>query len=444
LSLNDSQIRSIKSMLKEGRKINEVANALNISSIQVALIATQKENTTTEEKKFNETVNIQKYDAVVDKNQSKTISPSQPKSKGDIIIGYSENNEPVIWNPLTAPNPHLMVVGESGFGKTYGITGIICELSRLGLPTIIVDYSRSYEEKNFPSSFRSQFFKEVNIGRDGISLNPLEIRESDIRGPLSVAVRISGTFNRIYNIGVHQAKILREVIIDLYSQRGIFETLPETWNKEAPHLSDLANALEAIGLDEEDSRRKTAETTFSHISNFFAYNSFNPNGSKFNWSEAMGTNKIIVLQLNGLDGKTQKVVTDFLLWDIYSYMVSRGPHSLSCFLVLDEAHNLSFKADTPVDKIVREARKFGLAAVLASQQPEDFSGSVFSCTGTKICFQVAEQKGKFVQKIASKCKGNVNEIREILSTIPKFHVFVLADNTGLVCKVISHEERGLR
>lgn len=442
MSLSDQEIRLIRNMLSEGRKIPEIAKTLNISVVQVALISSQKDEISNKKqpplilnkaKEENATI----FSTAHTEKENRTIPV-----KGDIVIGQTGGGQQVVWNPLTAPNPHLMVVGESGFGKTYGITGLVCELSRLGLPTVIVDYSRSYEEKNFPNRFKNNFH-EVNIGKFGITLNPLEIRESDVRGPLSVAVRISGTFNRIYNIGVHQEALLREVIVEIYSSRGIFESNPETWKKEAPHLSHLAAALQSISEDDQDPRQKRAELTFSHISNFFAYNSFNPNGAKFSWFEGISSNKITVLQLNGLEGKTQKVVTEFLLWDIYSYFVSRGPNKLSCFLVLDEAHNLSFKSDTPVDKIVREARKFGLAAILASQQPEDFSGPVFTCTGTKICFQVAEQKGKFIQKIASKCKSNPNEIKDILSTIPKAHVFVLSDNTGKVCRFNSHENRGL-
>lgn len=441
MSLNDQEVRQIRNMLSEGRKISEIAKTLNISAVQVALISSLRDINSKKETlpvtavkpKEEDTLNIGKI---------QTKSARKERVLGDIVIGQTNEDDEVIWNPLTAPNPHLMIVGESGFGKTYGITGLICELSRLGLPTIIVDYSRSYEEKNFPSKFRSNF-QEVNVGKFGVTLNPLEIRESDVRGPLSVAVRISGTFNRIYNIGVHQEALLREVIVEIYEMRGVYEHSPETWTKEAPHLSHLAAQLQSISEDEEDPRQKRAELTFSHISNFFAYNSFNPNGANFSWLNGISTNKITVLQLNGLDGKTQKVVTEFLLWDIYSYFVSRGPNKLSCFLVLDEAHNLSFKSDTPVDKIVREARKFGLAAILASQQPEDFSGPVFACTGTKICFQVAEQKGKFIQKIASKCSSNPSEIKDILSTIPKAHVFVLSENKGKICKFTSHENRGL-
>jgi DNA phosphorothioation-dependent restriction protein DptH len=438
MSLSDQEVRLVRNMLAEGRKISEISKTLNISPVQVALISSQKDVTTnkdiTQPIIFKEEINTK---ALLNMGQKELV-------QGDIVIGSTNDAEKVIWNPMTAPNPHLMVVGESGFGKTYGITGLICELSRLGLPTVIVDYSRSYEEKNFPNKYRNQnYFQEVNVGRFGITLNPLEIRESDVRGPLSVAVRISGTFNRIYNIGVHQEALLREVIVEIYEKRGIYEHNPETWKKDAPHLSHLSVELQSISENEEDPRQKRAELTFSHISNFFAYNSFNPNGAKFSWLDGISSNKITVLQLNGLDGKTQKVVTEFLLWDIYSYFVSRGPNRLSCFLVLDEAHNLSFKPDTPVDKIVREARKFGLAAILASQQPEDFSGPVFTCTGTKICFQIAEQKGKFIQKIASKCKSNPNEIKDILSTIPKAHVFVLSENKGKVCKFTSHEDRGL-
>lgn len=430
--LTESQINRINQMLGEGRSIEEISRVCKVSPVQIALIATQKTNIS--EKPLPEA-----------SKPSTAILPKPDKSVyGDIIVGYTDSLEPVFWNPINSPNPHLMIVGESGFGKTYGITGLICELSKINLPTIIIDYSKSYSTKNFPDKFRKPtILREINVSKNGISLNPLDIRSSDERGPLSVAVRVSETFNRIYRIGVHQAALLRDVIIDVYKKKGIYEKEQKSWAKQAPYLSDINSELISISEDEEDSRHNSADKTRSHISNFFVYNTFNAQGSNFNWNEAMGSNKITILQLSGLEGKIQKVITEFLLWDLYAFISHQGESKLKCFLVLDEAHNLKFDPGTPVDKIVREARKFGLAAILASQQPEDFSGPVFSSTGTKICFQVAEEKGKFVQRIASKCNKSQNEVRQILSTLPKAHAFLLSKNTGYICRIASFEERGL-
>jgi hypothetical protein len=51
---------------------------------------------------------------------------------------------------------------------------------------------------------------EIDIGRDGININPLQIFPSDIHGPVNVAQRIADTFARVYpTIGVQQHAVLR-------------------------------------------------------------------------------------------------------------------------------------------------------------------------------------------------------------------------------------------
>ena len=70
-----------------------------------------------------------------------------------------------------------------------------------------------------------------------------------------------------------------------------------------------------------------------------------------------------------------------------------------------DAKRLALGPGSPVEKILREGGKFGLAAILASQQPEDFSSVAFSNTATKIVFQVADQSGHVSRQLHRKIKN---------------------------------------
>ena len=80
-------------------------------------------------------------------------------------------------------------------------------------------------------------------------------------------------------------------------------------------------------------------------------------------------------------------MTEFLLWNLIGFIEAMGPSPLRCFVVLDEAHKLSFDRGSPVEKLLREGRKFGLGLILASQQPEEFIPVAFANTATKVVFQ---------------------------------------------------------
>ena len=86
----------------------------------------------------------------------------------------------------------------------------------------------------------------------------------------------------------------------------------------------------------------------------------------------------------------EKGITEFLLWNLYGYIESLGPANgiLRCFAVLDEAHRISFDEGSAAGKFLREARKFGLGLMLASQEVLDFSSVALSNTNTKMVFQL--------------------------------------------------------
>ena len=120
-----------------------------------------------------------------------------------------------------------------------------------------------------------------------------------------------------------------------------------------------------------------------------------------------------------------------------------GPGPLRCFVVLDEAHKLAFGSGSPVEKILREGRKFGLAAILASQQPEDFSSVAFANTATKIVFQIADQAGHVSRQLHRKIKNGHSHdyIARALGTLPRGSAYVVMANAGRVTRMLSFEER---
>ncbi len=80
-----------------------------------------------------------------------------------------------------------------------------------------------------------------------------------------------------------------------------------------------------------------------------------------------------VLQLSGLSREIQKLATEFALWDLYDYTCSSGDKNRPIPLILDEFQNLDRSSGSPIDKMVREGRKFGLSLLLATQTIKRFN-----------------------------------------------------------------------
>ena len=160
-------------------------------------------------------------------------------------------------------------------------------------------------------------------------------------------------------------------------------------------------------------------TLSARLMPFFMLSSFGSTARGWSWESLFADSKykVHVLQFRGLEGKTQNVTLEILLWHLFFYLKSHGKSKLRIYIVLDEAHHLSFREGGPIDLLLREARKFGLGVIFASQQPEDFSQVAFDNTASKLVFQTNDQTLKVSRFISAKCSNydSPESIRDVIS-----------------------------
>jgi len=355
----------------------------------------------------------------------------------------------VVWDPYASSNPHVLIVGESGSGKTYTASRLVLELAHACLPSIVFDYGQGFSLEHAPSAFRNDIRTvELQLGRDGIAINPLEIFPVDTHGPATVAQRVADTFIRVYpRLGVQQHALLRRAVLELLAEAGISVENPRTWTLPPPSFRDLEQKLAEYSHADDAATRRAASSAGPHVSTLFFFNTFRKTGHALSWSDLLAhRNEVWILQLGGLEASVERAVTEFLLWSLIRYFEVLGPGSLRCFVVLDEAHKLAFGPGSPVEKILREGRKFGLGVILASQQPEDFSAVAFTNTATKIVFQIADQSGNVSRQLKRKVKNghSYEYIAKTLGTLPRGSAYVVMANAGRVTRLLSFEERKTR
>jgi DNA phosphorothioation-dependent restriction protein DptH len=340
----------------------------------------------------------------------------------------------------------MLIIGGSGYGKTYTISCLTAELALQGVPSVIFDYAQGFS----PSALDSNFGNKVpitwfDISRKGVTINPFNIHESDPLGPVNAAQRVADTFARVYpRLGVQQHTLLRQAAIDAFAGAGIYPEVPSSWTNEPPSFAALYKLLQASGNDPNHSQRKVAASVASHISTLFVFNTFRSEGERLDWSKLIQEGrKILVLCLNGLEYSVERAVTEFLLWSLFGRVETLGPGPLRCFVVLDEAHKLSFTPGSPVERLLREGRKFGIGVILSSQQPEDFSRVAFGNTATKVVFQVGDELGSVSRKLYKKALNlsSPTEVSELITRLPRGRAFVINGNIGSIVRITSFDDR---
>jgi len=441
--LTEEQKIEIRKLLFDGLDSKSIADYLGISARQVAAIAAHVTMGSYKENFYQR--KIEKNDQIKTK-----IFPKFELTKNKIYLGSNiETEEDVYWDPFPESgitNPHTLILGESGVGKTETIKCLIAELAQKGFNSIVFDYGQGFSVEHSSEKFnRFARVNEFHVNKDGVNINPFQMFPTDLHGPLNVAQRIADSFQRIYTqIGIQQHAVLRNAIIQLMDDYEITITEQNTWNNPLPWFNGLMNTLNRLAEDRDNPQRKIAASLSSHISTVFLFDIFRDNGVNISWNDILNTNgRTHIIQLKGLERSLEKVVTELMLWNLIGYVESMGPGPIKLFIVLDEAHKLSIDEGSPVEKLLREGRKFGLGIMLASQEVEDFSKVAFSNTATKLIFRNTDDNSVLTRLINKNMTGS-NSFDQIRNTMPKLkkgHAYFISNDLNHTVKIRKLENR---
>ena len=318
-----------------------------------------------------------------------------------ILIGTRSNGEPVYWHygHPKLQNRHLLIFGTSGSGKTYGIQCLLGEMASAGLRSLIVDYTDGFLPAQMEPRFRDAVRPRSHfVVSERLPLNPFRRQRQEIDPSIpaieennyQVASRIVSIFASVYNLGEQQlAALSRSLQAGLENGSGFsFDGLLPILQEDSPQGLSLANKIEP----------------FIQARPFVT-------DAPSSWGEMLRTPEhgVHVLQLKGLGREIQRMVTEFVLWDLWDFAQSTGSKDRPIPIVLDEIQNLDHSSDSPIDKMLREGRKFGLSLMLATQTTSNFNNEqrdrLFQA-GHKLFFKPATtETDRFAQILAQATTG---------------------------------------
>ena len=294
---------------------------------------------------------------------SNTNLENEKSYDNKVLIGKDIAKNNIYWefgNKLLA-NRHLLITGTSGQGKTYSIQTMLYELTQAGVSSVIFDYTEGFMKTQLEKPFIEKLGDKINekiVYSTGVPINPFASHEIDIAGtivkekPALVASRLADIFSHVYDFGEQQ-----------YS--AIFSAVLNGINKYGEEMSMLHFQEE---LDKVQESNKSAKTVISKMEPFFQTISFE-GSSDFDWGDILysDTPQVNIFQLTLINREMQVIITELMLWDAWYYTKKYGNKDKPFVVVLDEAQNLSHKANSPSATILTEGRKFGWSAWFATQ-----------------------------------------------------------------------------
>lgn len=326
-----------------------------------------------------------------------TVSPGVPAS-ARVYLGHKltfagTNEKRIYWefgNPQLA-NRHMLVTGKSGQGKTYFLQTLLYELSKQKISSLVVDYTDSYLPKELDTSFSAKMgdrVKQIIVYNEKLPLNPFKMRSREVGGISlqekveDMADRVVEVLDNIFNLGVQQRATVRALIMKGYTQYG-----------EEYTFTKLKEQLFA----------EEKEAIYGRLSTLLDRDPFTYTND-FDWSQYFNyEGKVTIIQMVNFQKAVQRVMIEFLLWDLFYYSRSSS-ENLVYPVFLDEVQNLNFKADSPTVKILREGRKFGWAGIFATQALSSIKGeidSIYNCA-EQIHFLPTDDQLEAIGKLISK------------------------------------------
>jgi DNA phosphorothioation-dependent restriction protein DptH len=277
-----------------------------------------------------------------------------------VLIGHSpKTQEAIYWEygHRDLANRHLIIFGNSGQGKTYCIQGLLMELAKHSINSMVVDYTNGFLPEHLESEFIGSVKPRTDLIADKpLKLNPFKKQKNIVAGTeltdkaYDVATRVASVFKSVYSsIGDQQLPTLIRVI-----EEGL-ETYGEQYSFE--HMLQALEDFDQTGV-------KVANKLLPLVkANIFAFDDTD------GWNDIYQSKDSVcrLIQMARLSRDVWLAAVEFILWDLYSYACLHGDKNSPLPIVLDEVQNLDHRLESPLGKMLTEGRKYGISLILATQ-----------------------------------------------------------------------------
>jgi DNA helicase HerA-like ATPase len=300
----------------------------------------------------------------------------------DIVLGTAASgSDEVSWRVSIRANPHLMLVGLPGMGKTTCLINICRQLAGAGVAPIVFSYHDDIDEKLHDALGTLKF-----IDYDGLGFNPLRVDAAQSTAFVDVAGTLRDIFASIFpDLGDLQLEELRQAIKQSYTDLGWGS---RSMDHPVPQFRAFFDILTA--------KPKPNLGLLARLQELSDYGFFEGIGNR---ASLLDEGRPSVVRIHGTTNSVlQNAFSSFVLYSLYKDMFRRGVQPrLTHAVIFDEAHRAARLKLIP--QFGKECRKFGLALALASQEARDFDPSLFAAVGSYLVLRVTEADARTLARM---------------------------------------------
>lgn len=336
-----------------------------------------------------------------------TVDDSAKQVIPSVNLGTdSRTNTAVDWPLSVQGNPHLLIAGLPGMGKTTCLLNMCRQLVGAQVRPIVFSYHEDIDE-------RLQAVESVRfIDFDGLGFHPLQVAHRTARmSHLDIAADLRDIFMAIFpELGDLQGERIRAAVKDSFVEAGWGPDGAPGGASEPPFVR-FVDILRAVPKPD-----RGLSTLLARLNELDDYGFFRVRESHRSlWDDDRTT----VIRVHKTQNENlQRAFASLVFYGLYKDMFRRGIQDcITHSLVFDEAHRAARLRLIPT--MAKECRKYGISLVLASQEARDFNVSVFSAVANYLILRLTETDARFLVRNVS----NSQQERALIDRIKQMERF---------------------
>ncbi len=347
---------------------------------------------------------------------SSVPEPDVIRQNARVVLGNSPANESeVVWSPTIKGNPHLMIAGLPGMGKTTCLISLCRQLHAAGIAPIVFSYHDDIDE------IMAKGFADLSC-RSGTDLgfNPMRVVQNNALAHIESAGQLRDIFAAIFpELGDLQLEQIRSAIKNSYLEQG--------WGGQ-----DVASAKPPLFrrfvelLRKESKPDKSTLKLLARLSELEDFGFFHASEDA---SSLLDCTTPQILQIHSFKSEAvQRAYASFSLYSIYQDMFQRKrAGEITHAVIFDEAHRAAKLRLIPT--MAKECRKYGLSMIVASQEAKDFDSSLFSAIANYLVLRVTDQDAKALAKNVAPSDIE-KRTSDRLKMLPKYEALYFAEGSA--------------
>ena len=317
----------------------------------------------------------------------------------------------VRWTLTVKGNPHLLLAGLPGMGKTTCLLSLCRQMLDADIRPIVFSYHQDIDEK-LERLVPSVRFIDVN----GLGFNPLQVSNRESRmAYLDVAGALRDIFVAIFpELGDIQGERIRKAIKESFVEIGWHDPDADLTQLSEPAFSRFVEILRA--KPKPDRGLKTLLARLEELDDYGFFGAAETQESLWDSEEP-----IIIRIHSTRNNNLQKAFASLVFYGLYKDMFRRGTSDrITHALIFDEAHRAARLQLIPT--MAKECRKYGISLILASQEARDFNISLFSAIANYLILRLTETDAKVLARnVAS--SGQERMLIDRIKQMKRFRAF---------------------